>query len=119
MARPDFKFLPGEGKRNRKNADLFLTLLCLAWEENCQVMTGHHIGFMFDSDLSTQDEIPAADTLLFDHDVMALLFPQDYQDVMSELALLRRYERENYVRRLVCSRYPGRGLDNSPRFAED
>jgi hypothetical protein len=118
MARPTFKYLPGEGKRNRSNADLFLLMLCIAWEEDCQVMTGHHIGFMFDADLSTQDEIPAADTLLFDHEVMAQLFPQDYQEVMLHLATLRRYERENYIRKLLCQRYPEHKLDNTPRFAE-
>lgn len=110
MKRPTFKYLAGEGKRNRANADLFQALLCLAWGDNCSVITGHHVSFLFDGDLSTEDEVPSADSVLFDHDIMSGVFPDDYLKIMSALAPMPRYDREDYVRALVCKRYPARGL---------
>jgi len=105
--RPAFRYLSGEGKRNRANADLFQTMLRMAWGSECMVITGHHVSFMFDNDLATEDEVPSADCLLFDHDIMRCVFPADYRDVMVALAPLERYARENYVRALLCERYPG------------
>lgn len=114
MNRPDFKYLSGEGKRNRANADLFQALLCLAWGDGCTVITGHHVSFLFDGDLSTEDEVPSADTVLFDHHIMARVFPDDYRQIMQKLAPAPRYERENIVRKLVCDRYPEFGLKRAP-----
>lgn len=108
--RPTFRYLSGEGKRNRANADLFQAMLLIAWGEGCSVITGHHVSFLFDGDLSTEDEIPSADCLLFDHDVMGTLFPGDYQEIMATIAPLGRYERENVVRRLMIARHPECGL---------
>lgn len=108
--RPTFKFLSGEGKRNRANADLFQAMLIVAWGSGCSVITGHHVSFLFDGDLATEDEIPSADCLLFDHDIMAELFPADYLDIMTHIAPLQRYERENYVRALMIERHPECGV---------
>lgn len=104
--RPEFRFLSGEGKRNRANADLFQAMLCLAWGEGCTVITGHHVSFLFDGKLETEDEVPSADCLLFDHDIMSELFPDRYLKIMRRISGMRRYERENYVRQLLLERYP-------------
>ena len=117
--RPTFKYLSGEGKRNRTNADLFHALLCIAWGEDCAVITGHHVSFMFDGDLSTEDEVPSADCLLFDHEVMREVFPADYRDILGKLAQMERWERENFVRALVCDRYPHMNLDRANRYAPE
>lgn len=121
MYRPTFKYLSGEGKRNRHNADLFHAMLCIAWGQDCAVITGHHVSFMFDGDLSTEDEVPSADCLLFDHEVMRAIFPGDYRDILQRLALMQRYDRENLVRALVCERYPNvplsRGMVAQPLAA--
>lgn len=109
--RPAFRYLSGEGKRNRANADLYQAMLQIAWGDGCSVITGHHVSFLFDGDLSTEDEIPSADSLLFDHDVMSCLFPADYIDIMRQIAPLRRYARENYVRALMVERHPECGLE--------
>lgn len=114
--RPTFKYLSGEGKRNRANADLFQALLCLAWGDDCQVITGHHVSFLFNGDLSTEDEVPSADSLLFDHDVMKTVFPADYLAIMAHIAVLPRYDREDFVRTIVCHRFPESGL--SPESAK-
>lgn len=109
--RPNFKFLSGEGKRNRANADLFQAILCRAWGNGCSVITGHHVSFLFDGDLATEDEVPSADCLLFDHDIMGELFPEDYLDIMRHISGLVRYEREDYVRGLMLARYPECNLE--------
>lgn len=114
--RPTFRYLSGEGKRNRANADLFQAMLHIAWGEGVTVITGHHVSFLFDGDLATEDEIPSADCLLFDHDVMATLFPADYTQIMVELAPLGRYERENRMRELMIAHHPECGLE--PKIVE-
>lgn len=114
--RPDFKYLSGEGKRNRANADLFQAMLCIAWGDGCSVITGHHVSFLFDGDLSTEDEVPSADCVLFDHDIMGKVFPRDYLFIMRTIAPMLRYERENYVRDLICERYPEFTLARDPKF---
>lgn len=114
IARPAFRYLSGEGKRNRANADLFRALLCIAWGDDCMVITGHHVSFMFDGDLSTEDEVPSADCLLFDHEIMGRVFPEDYMEIMRDLAPMHRYARENHVRRLFCARYPDIPLSREP-----
>lgn len=114
--RPTFRYLSGEGKRNRSNADLFQAMLTLAWGSKCSVITGHHVSFLFDGDLSTEDEIPSADTVLFDHAIMGTLFPTDYREIMAKLAPLARYERENATRVLLIERYPECKLSPEPVF---
>lgn len=106
MTRPTAKFLKDEGKRNRANADLFRAMLCVAWGEDCDIIVGHHINFQFDKDFRTEDEIPAADTLLFDHDIMWAVFGAESWDIMRHLAELLPYEREAYVLEKFCIMHP-------------
>jgi hypothetical protein len=106
MYKPTFKYLSGEGKRNRHNADLYEALLCVAWGIGCSVMTGHHIAFLFNGDLMTEDEIPSADTLLFDLEIMGAVFGAERDSLLQTLALQGRNERENTVRARFCSLYP-------------
>ena len=115
--RPTFRYLSGEGKRNRLNADLYQAMLCLAWGEGCQVITGHHVSFLFNGDLETEDEVPSADCLLFDHHIMGCVFGEDAQSVMVAIAPLERYERENYVRALLVEQHPELGLSPDPVHA--
>lgn len=100
MTRPTVHFLSGEGKRNRANADLYRRLLAIAWGE-CEVIVGHHVAFQFDGDLNTEDEIPSADCLLFDHDIMGAVFGEQALELMQRIALLRPYERETEVARVL------------------
>lgn len=112
---PTFKYLSGEGKRNRHNADLFQALLCRAWGMNCSVMTGHHVAFLFNGDLSTEDEIPSADCLLFDLEIMDAVFGvRDRHIMLANLARLPRGAREDYVRAAYRQRYPEDGLAEHP-----
>lgn len=119
MNRPTHRFLGPEGKRNRANADLFAAILCIAWGEECSIITGHHINFQFGGDLSTEDEIPSADCLLFDHDIMSSVFGEEQsKGLMQQIASLRPYERENVVRDAFVRLYPNHGLDATHKFLE-
>lgn len=107
--RPNAKFLGGEGKRNRHNAGLFCQMLFQAWGD-CDVIVGHHINFLFDKNLETEDEIPAADTLLFDHAIMGCLFGDKMPDVLAHIAVLGPYARERYVAQRFNELYPERAV---------
>jgi hypothetical protein len=106
MSRPTAKFLKDEGKRNRANADLFRVMLCIAWGEDCEIIVGHHINFQFDKDFNTEDEIPAADTLLFDHEIMHAVFGDKALGIMRTIATLAPYEREEYVGAVLRKEHP-------------
>lgn len=93
-------FLSTEGKRNRANADLYLDILRLAYPgERIEVIVGHHICFEFDGDISTENEIPAADTLLFNHDILSRIFGKDKaRAYMHHMVDLDDEKREDYLR---------------------
>lgn len=119
MNRPKHRFLGPEGKRNRANADLFRAMLCVVWGDNCDIITGHHINFQFDGDLSTEDEIPSADCLLFDHDIMCAVFGEKAYEIMRNIAILRPWARENYVRSLFVMLHPEHEVGRDPKFPEE
>lgn len=77
-----------EQSRNKAHAALYERMLRLCFGESTAlaVLVGHHIGFEFDSDLSTENEIPSADTLIFDHYIMERVFGSKYVAIMAELA---------------------------------
>lgn len=114
MYRPTFKYLSGEGKRNRHNADLFQALLCQSWGLGCSVMTGHHVAFLFDGDLATEDEVPSADCLLFDLEIMGEVFGTERDAILHAIVTMPRGDRENYVRARFRERYPDTKLAEHP-----
>lgn len=93
-------FLSSEGKRNRRNADLYLDILSRAFPGiQIDVIVGHHICFEFNKDIATENEIPAADTLLFHHDIMGRVFGKlKARDIRHRICDLSAGEREDYVR---------------------
>jgi len=110
-------FLSTEGKRNRANADLYLDMLQLAYPgEVLDVIVGHHICFEFDKDIATENEIPAADTLLFDHEIMSKIFGKAVAlQHMHHMVELDAGAREDYIR-LEVQRVKARKED-ARRFA--
>lgn len=101
MQRPtSTHYLGGEGKRNRDHAALFTALLTRAWGE-CEVIVGHHVAFEFAGDLNTEDEIPSADCLLFDHGIMTAVFGEQAIPLMQRIAALKPGEREVEVQRAL------------------
>lgn len=79
-----------EQHRNKRNAELYSTLLKAALkragQDDVQVLIGHHITFELGSDLNTENEIPSADCLIFDHYLMKLVFGEQAVPIMQQLA---------------------------------
>ena len=91
IAAADLKdWLGFEQHRNKRNAELYTRLLKAALEragqDDVQVLIGHHITFELASDLNTENEIPSADCLIFDHFLMKLVFGERALDIMRQLA---------------------------------
>lgn len=94
-------FLEFENARNKQHARLYESLIKRAFGE-CQVMVGHHIGMEFAGDLQTENEIPSADTLLFDHDLMTRCFGDHAVTMMQELAAVPCTQREVLLERMMA-----------------
>jgi hypothetical protein len=93
-------YLEAENARNRRHAALYEQLIKRAYGE-CQVMVGHHIGMEFAGDLQTENEIPSADTLLFDHPLMVACFGDHAVQMMQDLAAVPCEQREVLLERMM------------------
>lgn len=91
-------YLAYENRRNSHHRDLFIALIKAAMGCKEVVIAGHHFVCDFNNDLNTLNEIPSADTLLFDHDVMTEVFGASALDVMSHAARIPVPARDEYVR---------------------
>ena len=93
-------YLTSENERNKAHAALYEQMLRHAYREqrDCAVLIGHHLTFQFGGSIETENEIPSADTLLFDHDIMTRLFGDRAPMVMRALASVPATERETLVR---------------------
>ena len=80
-------WLATETERNKKYAPLYTAIIKKAYGCNEAVLIGHHLCFEHDNDISTEDEIPSADSLIFDHDIMRTVFGDNAASVISTLAL--------------------------------
>jgi hypothetical protein len=81
-------YLGFENARNKEHAALYERLLRLALkdEKNVSVLIGHHVCFEINGDLQTENEIPSADCLMFDHDLMTRVFGPYAIPIMRDLA---------------------------------
>ena len=81
-------YLSYEGHRNRTHAAIYRKMMHLAFagEGETAIIIGHHLTFQFGGDLETENEIPAADTLIFDHDIMGAIFGARAISIMQALA---------------------------------
>jgi hypothetical protein len=68
--------------------------------QNCTVLVGHHLTFTEQGE-EDGNEIPSADTLLFDHDIMKAVFGNAYMTVMMLLARARTEDREMVLKGLM------------------
>lgn len=94
------EYLGFEQARNHRHAALYEDLLKRAFPgENITVLVGHHIGFEFNGDINTENEIPSADALLFDHAIMTKVFGEELaQTVMHLLCETEADQREEIVK---------------------
>lgn len=86
-------YLQAENDRNTHRGGLFIDLIKAAFGVNEVVMVGHHFVFeptesMQKLDLTKLNEIPSADTMMFDHDIMLAVFGPIAREIMPALAKL-------------------------------
>jgi hypothetical protein len=89
-------YLGWENSRNKQHAQLYSRIMQLAFGK-CNVLIGHHLTFEFGDDLSTENEIPSADTLMFDHEAMTKVFGVDAPLVMRQLASVPAEQRDQLL----------------------
>lgn len=94
-------YLGSENARNKDHADLYEDLIHRAFGADCDVLVGHHITFEKHGHIKTENEVPSADTLLFDHDIMGRIFGREAPAVMRALAGLDCDNREAELRRCL------------------
>lgn len=85
-------YLQYENDRNTHHGSIFIELIQRAFGVSEVVMVGHHFVFepkesMQNLDLGKLNEIPSADTMLFDHDIMTAVFGDRAYSIMTALAL--------------------------------
>lgn len=96
-------WLQAENDRNTHHGDVFIDLIKRAFGVDEVVMVGHHFvfepkGSMAALDLTHLNEIPSADTLIFDHDIMGEVFGEDAERIMVQCALAKVADRDALVR---------------------
>lgn len=84
-------YLQAENDRNTHNGSLFIELIKAAFGVEEVVLVGHHFVFepkasMEALDLKVLNEIPSVDTMIFDHDIMGVIFGGCARYVMQHLA---------------------------------
>jgi hypothetical protein len=95
-------YLQAENDRNTHNGMLYIQLIQRAFGADEVVMVGHHFVFEPKADmqalnLHTLNEIPSADTMLFDHDIMGAVFGNEARFVMAHLAMTPRGDRDTVL----------------------
>lgn len=92
-------YLSFEQTRNKEHAALYTKMLKTALGDNNAVLIGHHLTFETDGILETENEIPSADCLLFDHFIMRKLFGDKAMHVMQTLAAVSVDARDDLAKR--------------------
>lgn len=98
-------YLARENKRNADHRKLYTDMLRVIGEG--EVLIAHHLVYV-DKDKGTgePEEIPSADTLIFCHDAMSRIFPEDWQDVLARLAQAHPDQRDALLHDLFYGKYP-------------
>lgn len=79
-------YLRYEDARNKSHTALYEEILQAAFGHSEEVVVGHHLTFLTRGDLRTVTEIPSADTMIFDHDIMRRIFGDRAVEVMVQCA---------------------------------
>lgn len=81
-------YFSAEVDRNHKNSGLYVRILKIAFGDQDDEMIGHHLSFQEHGKIDTLNEIPSADTMIFDHDIMGRVFGRYAPKIMAALALV-------------------------------
>lgn len=99
-------WLGTETERNRNNADLYTAIMRRAYGDDESVLIGHHLCFQQGHDINTENEIPAADSLIFDVEIMVAVFGEaEAYPLLRELAILSPGQRDRRLKQAYSARY--------------
>lgn len=96
-------YLSYENARNHKAKKLYADILHEVFGRNEEVVIAHHLTF----DGENPDEIPAADTLIFDHNVARKIWGAGFLDVLRQLATVPCEVRDDLLGTLYYGRAKG------------
>lgn len=100
---------PSENARNAENADLFKAMIREAYGAG-DVIVAHHLTYVAEDvhpdgfTYETVEEIPSADTLIFDHQAAQKIWGEDWSTILTELALTPPERRDARLKALYYSR---------------
>jgi hypothetical protein len=97
-------YLVYENNRNHVNHEVQTELVKRAFGKTCDVLVAHHI--TFERVGQEPIEIPSADTLIFDHDIMGHIFGVNAYALMKELAMAPSAYREPILKRELAKLPP-------------
>lgn len=98
-------FLTYENGRNKTHRALYQAILKIAFpKEETPALIVHHLTFTDGG--KEPNEIPSADTLIFDHDIMGRVFGDDAIPVMIDCARVDCTKREKVLAEHLRQRYP-------------
>ena len=96
----DKNYVVDEYQRNIDSKALYTGLLKAAFGHDAIISVSHHISVRLLDAAETVHEIPSADTVLFDHQIMGKVFGKARAvDKMAALARLPPHRREAQVKR--------------------
>lgn len=101
---------PFENARNARMRECFKAVLRKVYGVQ-DVIIGHHLVYVTVEkdkdgfDIQVIEEIPAADTLLFDHDVARALWGEDWQACIQRLAMTPATDRDEVFRGMWEARH--------------
>lgn len=100
-------YLQAENDRNVKSHAIFERLLKLAFGENEVVLTGHHFVIAPNGDITQGvNELPSADTIIFDHTIMSRVFGAGAINVMIACARKPVEERDTELEKWLNTERP-------------
>jgi hypothetical protein len=99
-------YLGYENHRNTVHAQLYTDVINTAFGPQ-DVIVGHHLTFEQHGNIKTENEVPSADTLLFDTEVARRVFGDaDWRNVLQRLAITGCEHREAYYAHEFYTRHP-------------
>jgi|ERR1700721_2747195 len=104
MQRKIEDFLTQENVRNKHNAVLYTAMIKIAYP-GVEVLIGHHLTFEVPGNLKTENEIPSADTMIFDYHTMEAIFGSDALELMGDLAQCSVPKRDQMLHMVFTRRY--------------
>lgn len=101
--------VPYENDRNSENADIYKAIIREAYGVQ-DVICGHHLVYQVEDKRADGftytfvEEIPSADTLIFDHDVAKKIWGANYKTILVSLALEPIATRDQLLGQLFAAR---------------